>query len=480
MKISESEIELVSAISRAENVAYADRMRRRFGSSFPKLSKLESSPLLEKLESEGWEAVYAPETWGRNFLPMIRAILNVGYGFSQDAVSGALALLARRTGLMRSCSSLGVVESIFTPRGDKPHAVVRIPHSGGGYSRHQFRIVSSPEFVMSLGQPVEFIPPCGRIRPRLRPLSPPSAVGVGGELKHLSLFELVSVVMGQSAGMDFVGLWEKKRLPVSHLGSACLKQDLASLYVHEATGEGILVFRGTRPLSLKDWVVNIKTTHDVASSHHAQALATTLAAGLECKRLMLVGYSKGGGLAQFAAAKTGCPAITLNSVGLPNRLVEELALSKLPTIEHFMTKYDAVSNLGGTHSGKISTIAGPWALLRGMRQNFLGCPPRVHVLPSISPRNRVWSLHSLSEFREVLREHPLVIPDPTLDHRKPSYALSGIFVNEQTGDFVYEPRSSSTSVGKTTRKTRHRSTPVLSKKTTAPSPSSNSTSSKFL
>jgi hypothetical protein len=479
MKISESEIELISAISRAENVAYADRLRRRFRSPVPPLSEAPSLPFLEKIGKEGWGAVYKPSVWKKNLLPMIRAVLNIGIGFSQDATSGALSLLARRAGLLRNSSSIGVVESIFTPSFDKPHAVVRVPHVGGGYSRHQFRMISSPEFAMSLGHPVEFMPSRPGVRPRLRPISPPSAISPAGSLKHLSMFELVSIVMGQSDGMDFVGLWERRALPSSHLGSACLKPNLAGLYVHASTGEGVLVFRGTRPLSLKDWIVNVKTTHDIATPHHSQALATTLAATTMCPRLLLVGHSKGGGIAQLASAKSGHPAVTLNSVGLPASLVSELSTGKLPTMEHFMTKFDAVSNIGGRYSKDASTIVGPWALSRGLRQGFLGSPPVIHVLPSLSPRHRIWSLHSLSEFREVLREHPVVMPDPTMPDRSKSYVLAGVHVDEETGDFFYEPKGYS-SRGRSTRKTLHRSKPALSKKTAEPSLKENSTSSRLL
>ena len=472
-------LDLLRSISKGERVAYVDRHRRRFAKPVTPESTTPlpvSQGFLSSLKEQGWGAIYSGSGWRREFWSMATSLLNAGLGFSEDAIKGAFTWFARHTGFARGESRLGVVEAIYG-LGGRPHASVRIPHANGGYSRHEFRVVSTPEFAMSLGQPVEFFPSHGSRRPRLRPLSPPSAIGLDGRLKHLSLFELVSVVMGQSSSMDFVGLWENKPLPESHRGVKCLPRELASLYVHAQTGEGVLVFRGTRPFNFKDWLVNVKTTHALASSQHTAALNTVDAASRGCPRLVLTGHSKGGGLAQLLSAKTGFPAVTLNSVGLPSGVTETLESSPLPFIEHFMTKFDTVSNLGGNPNAISPAISGPLAFSRGHRQRLLGDERSRHVIETSLPRHRILSLHSLSSLREHLRENPVVIPDPTSPTRQPSYALAGVYVDPVRGDLLYEPKFPEPSVeGKSMRKSLQRSGPTLSKKRTVPSSSRNSVS----
>lgn len=439
----------LKSIAAGHEVAYVDRFRRRFrGPAAFKGNESLPLPLAEgfsdRLKREGWSAFYSSSLRLKELPSALSLVSSVVWGFAADISSSAALWVMRKTGFARGEPVMGVLESIHSGPDNRPHATVRVPLSGGGWVRHGFRLVADGEVMLSLGQGIEFAPPTSKHRPRLRPISPPSAAGPGGTMKHLSVAELLGVVSGHAQSMDFAGLWERVSLPSRHLGHRCLSPRLAGLYVHRSTGDAVLVFRGTNPLSLADWAVNVGATHAVATYQHRRAVTTARAAMAMYPRLLLAGHSKGGGMAQFASHSTGLPAVTFNTVGLP---LDRMGLSSAPeaTTEHFMVQYDIVSNVAGRPREGGMGIAGPLASMLGHEQRMLGGASAVRMLPPARARHRMCSLHSLESIRDSLRETPFVIPDPFSSLRPPSYALRGVVVGEDPeAPLVYEPSSSPT------------------------------------
>lgn len=446
MKATPRHLRDLKSIAAGEKVAYVDRLRRRYRgpAAFPDASQDLPVPVGEnfaaRLRAEGWSALYSRRAWTREIPSAMALVASLAWGFAADIASSASLWVLRKTGFARPSSSVGVLEAIHASQDGRPRATVRVPEPGGGWSRHSFRLVSDGEEMLSLGEGIEFAPPTARQRARLRPISPPSAVDAEGKMCHLSAIELLGVVSSHAAEMDFAGLWERVPLPVRHLGRPCLSPRLAGLYVHRKSGEAVLVFRGTNPLSIADWAVNVGATHGKATYQHRGAVVTTEAALATHPRLLLAGHSKGGGMAQFASAATGIPAVTFNSVGLPLR---EMGISPAPPamVEHFVVKFDVVSNISGVPGVPAPGISGPLAALRGNSQEMLGGPSSVRVLPPPRARHRMCSLHSLESLRDALVENPFVIPSPFSTSRPPSYPLRGLIVDRKKPvPVLYEPR----------------------------------------
>lgn len=485
MNIGKNDVKNLRRMANGHPVAYVDRIRRKFrgekhfasrGRHFPFAV---SSRADQALQNEGWKAFYSPSLWLRDFPSMSALLLNAVCGFGKDATALAASRLSAYLDISRPSSSLGLVESVFAGVDKKPHAIIKVPSRSGGYSLHEFALVSTPEIMAHVGQSVEFCPPSKKRRARLRPISPPS-VSSSGRIRHLSLLELVFIAESHCEKMDFAGAWKREPLPTIFLGAECLSEDLAGLYVHRETGEGILIFRGTRPLSLEDWLINVRTTHGEETLHHRRALATTRAAQKIAPMLMLAGHSKGGGLAQYVSAKTNLPAVTLNTVGNPSDLVDS-GLKDPPTVEHFMIKFDPVSNIGGAPGKKTKGILGPLASMRGMNQDILGGEGSIHVLPPLADRGQMLSLHSLAGLKEVLRENPMVIPDPTHPRHAPSFRVKGMMRCPSSGKMLYEiDKTASYADGNSTRNILQSKIPALSKKRTMPSLISTTTVSRFL
>lgn len=485
MFVSERDLLHLRNISKGKSVAYVDRPRRRFrgeghfkgkGRHYPLRV---SSTVENALRTMGWSALYSASLWGREFPSLASVLLNTVWGFGQDATAEAVAWTAHLLGISRPMSRLGMVESIFAGPQKRPHAIIKAPSRNGGYSLHEFALVAPPEVASYLGQSIEFSPSTRTHRARIRPISPPTMLS-NGKISHLSALELVSILESHGEKMDFAGSWKREILPSVFLGRECLPDELAGLYVHRGTGEGILAMRGTRPLNMKDWLVNIRTTHGSETSHHRQAISTAEAAMKIAPNLLLAGHSKGGGLAQFVSCQIGLPAVTFNTVGLPPSLVHHRS-SPLPTIEHFIIRFDPVSNFGGAERGATTGIRGPLASLRGLPQNMVGTGETMHILPPPANRGQIISLHSLRSFKEVLRENPMVIPTPTQPSRPPAFFVIGMLRCPDSGEMLYEVNSRVFhSGGRSTRKTLQSKTPSLSRNRTTPSSISASTVSKFL
>ena len=485
MRFTSDDLEILENLSKGKKVAYVDRIRRRFrgvkqfagkGGHYP-LSV--SRRMEDVLESEGWRAFYSPKVWLTEFPSMSALMLNTLWGFGSDSIRASTSWVSGLLGLSRPSSQLGLVESIFAGPTRRPHALIRTPTPGGGYALHEFALVAPPELAGHLGQSVEFTPSQKKKRARIKPISPPSVVHEG-RISHLSAFELILVMESHAEKMTFAGAWKREMLPEVYIGKKCLPEELAGLYVHRETGEGILVFRGTRPMNPQDWIVNIRTSHGMETSHHRQATATTRAATKICPHLLVVGHSKGGGLAQYVSAKMGLPCATFNTVGLPENLTPPPHPSS-PLVEHFMIKYDPVSNVGGSPERNSQGILGPLASIRGVSQPIAGENSIVHVLPPPAHRGRVLALHSLSSFKEVLRENPMMIPTPTRPHRSPSFGVKGVVICPDTAEMIYEIKEPYLEdSGKSTCTTLQRKPPALSRCKITPSSISATNMSKLL
>lgn len=485
MRLSREDLSNLRRISVGKNVAYVDRLRLRFrgekhfegrGSHWP-------LPVSKKVEdalgSKGWEALYSPRLWLEHFPSMSAVFLNTGWGFGRDTIEASIGWFSDLVKISPPASRLGLVESVYADRLGRPHSIVKVPVSGGGHSLHEFALVAPPKIAEHLGRAVEFVSAFNSQRPRLRPISPPSAV-CNGRISHLSVLELVFILEAQSEKMSFAGSWKKEPLPSVHLGKECLSEDLVALYLHCETGEGVLALRGTRPLNLMDWLINVRTTHGNETVHHRQAVATALAAKQIAPNLLLAGHSKGGGLAQYISCETGIPSVTFNSVGLPSPLAKRGA-EPPPVIEHFMIKFDPVSNLGGATGETARGILGPLAALRRMDQVMQGGAGAVRLLPPPANRGQIFALHSMKSFKDVLRENPIVIPNPTSPSRARSFFVKGMVRCPDTREMIYEVDSGTFQAsGKPTRKILQSNTPTLSKKRTTPSSISTTTVSKFL
>lgn len=130
-----------------------------------------------------------------------------------------------------------------------------------------------------------------------------------------------------------------------------------TVFQHMTSGDVVLAFRGTEPLSWKDWVQDIKQA--VGSSggseqyHAAIQLARTLQNQTESHhvKLSFTGHSLGGGLATAAALATGCPAIGFCAAGLSESTVaaHNLKLANAVNIMHFNVQGDFLSD----HNGKM-------------------------------------------------------------------------------------------------------------------------------
>lgn len=485
MIVTDRDLSNLNNISKGKSVAYVDRPRLRFRGASQYKDKGRHYPLgvsstvENALRTTGWSALYSTSLWGREFPSLASVFLNTAWGFGHDATVATVAWATNLLGISRPMSRLGMVESIFAGPQKRPHAIIKVPSPNGGYSLHEFALVAPPEVASYLGQSVEFSPNTRTRRARIRPISPPTMLS-NGKISHLSALELVSILESHGEKMDFAGSWKREILPSVFLGKECLPEELAGLYVHRETGEGVLAMRGTRPLNMKDWLVNIRTTHGSETSHHRQALATATAAMKIAPNLLLAGHSKGGGLAQFVSCHLSLPAVTFNTVGLPPPLVHPRPTSH-PTIEHFIIRFDPVSNFGGAGRGATTGIRGPIASLRGLTQNIIGTGETMHILPPPADRGQIMALHSLKSFKEVLRENPMVIPNPTQPNRSPAFSVIGMLRCPDSGEMLYEVNSRVFhSGGRSTRKTLQSKTPSLSRNRTTPSSISTSTVSKFL
>lgn len=122
-----------------------------------------------------------------------------------------------------------------------------------------------------------------------------------------------------------------------------------TLFKHKGTGDVVLAFRGTEPLSVEDWAEDIKQAIGASKQYeNAVELAKSLQAKAEQDghRLLITGHSLGGGLATAAALATGCETICFDGAGVSKTTIEKLLLNveNQSTITNFNVRECFVSD----------------------------------------------------------------------------------------------------------------------------------------
>jgi hypothetical protein len=234
--------------------------------------------------------------------------------------------------------------------------------------------------------------------------------------------EVADVVRAQYKNLDFCGHWERRE-EVSDV----IEQDFPNFPRHKCsyfkntqTGDGILVFRGTNPLDLRDHAVNFLTMSGKVPPQYKYApeIAKMVKSRFG-ENLLVAGHSKGGGLAQFVSVSTGIRAVCFNAVGLPKAILENArntatSLTGIKeSVDHFLVRYDWVSNLAGIHHDKGMGIVHPFT---SKEQNLVGGKENVHFLNSPHPRSSFLALHSMATVSQCLSSDPYLIKDPFSRH----------------------------------------------------------------
>lgn len=91
----------------------------------------------------------------------------------------------------------------------------------------------------------------------------------------------------------------------------------SAVFKNNSTGEYVIGFEGTKPLSRQDWLTNGGQGLGRESEYYTQAIQIARRANANAPgRVSFTGHSLGGGMASAAAASTGRPATTFNAAGL--------------------------------------------------------------------------------------------------------------------------------------------------------------------
>lgn len=359
---------------------------------------------------KGWDGVFCREAWTKYPLAAGALYLNMAFGAGANLARRAAGRAAEwmKAGRLGE-TVLGVVDGIKADKDGGGWVSVRMPVTGGGEAKCSFSIKGHGEIAViagSLGRGIEVVT-CGGNGDQvaLRPIPGETVAVEGGGIKRLSVYEAAAVVDAQYKDLGFAGEWVRTPLKSARWDGA---GGGVSLYVHARTRQGILVFRGTEPLSAMDWATNIATTHGKVSRQYKDAVTAAEEAGAAVGDIIMAGHSKGGGMVQYASAKTGIFGITFNTVGLPCGLIGDGGNARC---SHYMTRYDWVGDFGGGRDG--TGIAGPLAALRGKSQRTVGGVGNVHLLRAgATNRYLPLDLHSMDSMKRGLRLDPKTLIDP--------------------------------------------------------------------
>ncbi len=119
------------------------------------------------------------------------------------------------------------------------------------------------------------------------------------------------------------------------------------------SGHAVLAFGGTDGFSWKSWRANLSQGMGFETLQYMEAgrigKMMKLAFGED---LAITGHSLGGGLATFAALKSGTPAVTFNAAGLSDQTIARLSLDPVAvrahadmTFRNFVCTTDPLTNL---------------------------------------------------------------------------------------------------------------------------------------
>ncbi|MGV7209819.1 YqiA/YcfP family alpha/beta fold hydrolase [Oxalobacteraceae bacterium A2-2] len=158
---------------------------------------------------------------------------------------------------------------------------------------------------------------------RARPAQPPglmqSLSGIAAERNGKALRRYQAAMDAKAEMLAREGLVSE---PLPKLGAAPIAAFRAELYRHAASGQLILVFRGSQ--EALDWVTNLWLGVDLLKLEAPHYQAARELAGLIVKsgrKPIVVGHSLGGGMAQYVGQLYGLKVVAFNSSPLPARYI---------------------------------------------------------------------------------------------------------------------------------------------------------------
>jgi hypothetical protein len=127
-----------------------------------------------------------------------------------------------------------------------------------------------------------------------------------------------------------------------------------TLYRNTETGNYVIAFRGTEPLTYGDWDTNVRMfvstlvdTLPIAFGEALQVIDPMIEKyGLNSGNTSIVGHSMGGSLAQYLGASTGFETLTYNAYGVSG--MDMVPNSSGENITNYITMHDFVSTLLGS------------------------------------------------------------------------------------------------------------------------------------
>lgn len=426
---SPREIKDAERAARGLPIGYLDRVRK----SLPELcsdsaSEIELAlPISDDLKmatnAGDWDAV-----WGHLRAHPASAISLAAYataGMVRDARMIASRILGRDTdhfiyGRLRAASR----------EGNTATALIDVPGKNGHHHVLEIAFTGSLEKVYDPGDAIRIQKrqgPKGIYYRLANPVVHTELNADGSHIESMPAADVAAVVRAQYGDHPFCGNWE--RVDIREQLKAIdpkIRPSKFGLYQHRETSQAILVFRGTEPLDVRDWLINVATTHGNIVSDYKLADQVASWAKRQFGSVLLAGHSKGGGAAQYAAAKTNMRAVCFNSVGLPKSVMERMDLKDISTVavDSFALRGDWVSNVGGKYRADGMGIAGPLASHRS-GQFMLGTEDSFRILDTNYSRWQVWSLHSIDSMVNALEKEPHILKAP-FARRPPSQAIERV------------------------------------------------------